>query len=320
MNANTKHWSFTWDTNVNQKKLPPDEQLKKFLNIHASEAIFQLEKGEKKQKEHFQGVFTLCGPRKSKISVLKLFQTRFKNCCGLTLSPVYDRKAINQYVTKEEGRVRGPYFIGREEMFNSDFSKSNLRDWQKTLFEILIGRMKDFLKDRKVLLVQDACGNTGKSWFVKWLRTGQKDLVIRKLPFTNVDRLISCVHIYHKKVDVDAYTVDLTRSTGKEQSFNDLFAALEDIKCGYVIDAMYGKANEAIFNPPMIIIFTNYNVETLWKYLSFDRWVLFQISPDKKLSEMYWDSGLNQYVFTPIEDDRISHLESEFKKFSGSSN
>lgn len=74
MNAETKYWSFTWDTNVNQRKLPSDQKLINFLNAETTKATFQLEKGEVRQKEHFQGVFSLKGPRKSKTQTLNRFR------------------------------------------------------------------------------------------------------------------------------------------------------------------------------------------------------------------------------------------------------
>lgn len=310
----------TWDTNIKEKKLPTEQKLISALNAIASEAIFQREKGSQKQKEHYQGVFTLIGERRSKARVLELFEQYFnKKCHGLTLTPVYDAEKIREYVTKEEGRVSGPYYVGRNEMYSSKFADKTLRNWQGTLYDLLTGTLQLFLKDRKVILVSDSDGNTGKSWFIKWLRIGQKKLEVRKLPFSNVDRLISAVNIYSKKTDVDAYVVDLTRSTGKEQHFEDLFAALEDIKCGYVVDAMYGKANEAIFDPPMVIIFTNLSSENLLKYLSPDRWILFQITPDKQLAEKYFDSITNQYVYTPVGDIANLSFKQEFDNFEQAS-
>lgn len=316
MNTNTRYWSLTWETNIKEKKLPTEQKLAAALNSIATDAIFQREKGSQKQKEHYQGVFTLNGKRDSKIGVLRLFQDYFnKPCHGLTLTPVYDAVAIRDYVTKEEGRVSGPYYVGRNEVYDTKFAEKKLRGWQGTFFELITGEMKSFFKDRKVILVSDVNGNSGKSWFIKWLRVGQKRIEVRKLPFTNVDRLISAVNIIHKKVEVDAYVVDLTRTTGKDQHFEDLFAALEDIKCGYVVDAMYGKANEAIFDPPMIIIFTNYDTEALTKYLSQDRWILFQIPPEKTLAEKYWDYHKNSYQYQPVRGDITLTFQEEFESF-----
>lgn len=71
---------------------------------------------------------------------------------------------------------------------------------------------------------------------------------------SSVDRLISAVNIINKTHKVDVYTIDLTRTQG---AYNDLFSTIEQIKNGYVVDVIYGKYNEAIFKPPMVIIFTN---------------------------------------------------------------
>lgn len=290
MNTNTKYWSLTWDTNIRQKKLPDEEALLSFFDRVADECVFQYEKGAQKEKEHVQGTFTLTGQRKSKTVVLSLFATTFKNIAGLTLSPVYDKLAINSYVTKSQGRTKGPFYGGKKEMHDKEMASAKLRLWQKQLFEIVTGPEQEALKDRKVIWVQDGCGNTGKSWFQKWLRIGQKKLVVRSLPVSRVDRLLSAVNIINKTYKVDAYTIDLTRTRGEDESFDDLFSAIEKIKNGYFADVMYGKYNEAIFKPPLIMIFTNQAQENFSGYLSQDRWKVYTISPNGDLAETYSQS------------------------------
>jgi peptidyl-tRNA hydrolase len=303
MNTNTKYWSLTWDTNIKQKKLPDEEALLGFFDRVADECVFQYEKGEKKKKEHVQGTFTLTGQRKSKTNVLKLFEATFKNISGLTLSPVYDKVAINSYVTKSQGRTRGPFYGGKKEMHDKEMGAAKLRLWQQQLFEIVTGPEQESLKDRKVIWVQDACGNTGKSWFQKWLRIGQKKLTVRSLPVSSVDRLISAVNIINKTHKVDAFTIDLTRTQGEDQSYKDLFSTIEQIKNGYVIDVMYGKYNEAIFKPPLIIIFTNNNYGEFKHYLSEDRWKVYTISPDGDLAETH----------SPYEHVRVADIRKNIK-------
>lgn len=282
VHTNTKYWSLTWETNIKQRKLPNEEALLSFFDRTADECVFQYEKGSQKKKEHIQGTFTLSGARQSKTSVLKAFEMTFKNIGGLTLTPVYDKVAIKSYVTKPEGRTKGPFYGGKKDMYSREFATAKLRKWQKQLFEIITGDQQDFLKDRKVIWVQDSCGNTGKSWFQKWLRIGQRKLVVRALPVSRVDRLISAVHIVNKTTKVDAYTIDLTRSKGEEQSYKDLFSAIEQIKNGYVVDTMFGKHNESIFEPPMVLIFTNIEFKSIVeeKYLSWDRWQIYTIPVD----------------------------------------
>ena len=287
MNTNTKYWSFTWDTNVSQKKIPDEESLLRFFNKEVDQVTFQFEIGALRQKEHVQGAMTLSGPRQSKLKVLGLFGASFKNISGLTLNAVYDKVAIASYVTKPEGRTKGPFYGGKLEMYDTNISKSKLKNWQQELFDLLIGPQRENLIDRKVIWVQDPCGNTGKSWFQKWLRIGQKELVVRALPVSSVDRLISAVNILHKKQNIDLFTIDLTRTKGENQSYKDLFSAIEQIKNGYVVDVMYGKYNEAIFKPPIVIIFTNEHIKDFYHYLSSDRWHINVIT-DKHLEHIFW--------------------------------
>lgn len=293
MNTQTKYWSITWDTNSRQKKIPNEDTLLNFLNRISDDCVFQYEIGARRKKEHIQGVFTLSGRRQSKISVLRMFERSFKNVYGLTLTAVYDKIAIRSYVTKEEGRTRGPFYGGKKDMFDSNFAKAKLRSWQYELFKIMTGENKEILKDRKVILVQDCCGNTGKSWFQKWLRVGQKTLLVRSLPISSVDRLISAVHILNKTYEVDAYLIDLTRTQGEDQSYNDLFAAIEQIKNGHIIDVMYGKYNESIFKPPMILLFTNNNISNFRNYLSHDRWLVYTINSQAELIKT--DTGYEHF-------------------------
>lgn len=69
---------------------------------------------------------TLTGKRQSKMSVLRTFEKTFKNVSGLTLSPVYDKIAIRSYVTKKEGRIRGPFYGGKKDMFDRNFASAKL--------------------------------------------------------------------------------------------------------------------------------------------------------------------------------------------------
>lgn len=298
VHTNTKYWSMTWETNVKQKKLPNEEALLSFFDRIADECVFQYEKGAKKKKEHVQGTFTLSGRRQSKTSVLKLFELTFKNVGGLTISQVYDKVAIKSYVTKDEGRTKGPFYGGKKEMYDKQMASCKLREWQKQLFKIITGPEQEALKDRKVIWVQDSYGSTGKSWFAKWLRIGQKQLLVRGLPVSSVDRLSSAVNIINKTLKVDAYTIDLTRTQGVDQSYEDLFAQIEQIKNGYILDVMYGKYNEAIFKPPLVMIFTNREHKEFKHYLSQDRWKVFVISPDGDLAESY----------SPYENIRVKDL------------
>lgn len=289
-NSNTKHWAFTWDTNVAQKKLPEISNLIIFLDRIADSAVFQEEKGIIAGKTHYQGNFSLIGSRKSKKDVLELFQTRFKNVSGLSLSKIYDKKAISVYNTKEETRVSGPYYCGSQEFYDLSYCDMHLKPWQHDLFELLKSVKNDThpeskkFKDRYIIWVSDPKGGAGKSEFIKWLSIGQKMMNVCKLPIDSVDRLLSAVCMLCKNktsTKIDVFVIDDTRSKGKDTSFDDMYEAMEIIKNGDVVSTMYGKYSRAIFPRPLFIFFTNRYIQEHISKLSGDRWYPYLIENDE---------------------------------------
>ena len=279
-NNQSKYWFFTWETNAKQKQLPEALTLCKFFDYNVANATFQLERGEKAGKLHYQGVFTLDGPRQSKMAVLRMFEERFKNVHGLTPSRPHCISDALNYVSKEETRVEGPFHSGKKNMFNDKFANSTkLNLWQQDLMSFMENN-ESMLRDRKVIYVEDVVGGSGKSTFIKWLRTAQTKFVFRALPISAVDRVASAMNLITKSCKLDIIAFDVTREQGKDQSDFDLYAAVEQIKNGYIVDVMYGKFNESVFDPPIVIIFSNKPFLNVRQYLSFDRWIVCQPSDD----------------------------------------
>ena len=308
---NTKYWFFTWETNILQKKLPSAPQLIDFLNHISETAIFQEECGIIADKVHFQGTFELIGPRVSKTTLLKTFETRFKNVSGLTLSKRYSRIASEEYVTKNDTRIGGPYYCGIKEKFSMEYSNSKLTVWQQDLYTFLCkATQQKYFRDRIVIVVQDPKGNSGKSFFLKWLAVGQKLLNSKKLPVTSVDRLLSAVvKATADRKHIDLFTINFTRSKGEDQSYKDLFAAIEEIKDGYIVDAMYGNYKEAIFDPPIVVIFTNLMLDgNLLDSLSADRWLRLVIDDQKQIinSGIAWNGALTKTLLRDIDPEEFA--------------
>lgn len=153
MNQQTKYWSLTWNKTKDRKKLPHEQKLINFFNKYCLVAIFQYELGTIKGNKHVQGVFTLEGPRQSKQTVLNLFSVYFGDNYGVSLSPVGNKEGIIRYVTKEEGRLKGPYKAGKNCIFDIEMSKIPLKHWQKNLFDYLTSDELPKLRDRKVIWV-----------------------------------------------------------------------------------------------------------------------------------------------------------------------
>ena len=252
----------------------------RFFDYNADHATFQVEKGRKAGKLHLQGVFTLKGSRKSKKAVLSIFEERFKNVSGLTLSRPHSVSDAINYVTKTDTRVEGPFYCGEKNMFNEKFANSTkLRLWQQDLMDFMINN-ETILRDRKVIYVEDQLGGSGKSTLIKWLRTGQTRFEFRALPVSAVDRLASAMNLITKSCKIDIIAFDITREQGKDESDLDLFAAVEQIKNGYIVDVMYGKFNEAVFDPPIVLIFSNKPFMLVSLHLSPDRWIICRPSSE----------------------------------------
>jgi hypothetical protein len=304
MNTNTKNWTFTWETNKDQKKLPNKASLKGFMDYYAENAVFQLEKGLIAGKEHYQGCFTLIGPRKSKSKVLEDFKQRFKNIAGLTLKNTFSKNAILAYTTKSETRVAGPWYCGSLELHDEIYQNMDLRPWQQQtnqlLFDIKNEKHPDYkqLRDRSLIWISDFIGGSGKSEYIKYLRVGQKLLKVRKLPISSVSQLLSAVISITKKEEIDAFVIDDTRTKGKDTDFDDMFEVIETIKNGHVISCMYGKYEEAIFKRPIIIFFTNRDIRDYTTKLSTDRWYPMKIENNNLIATNKTGTPLSHLAIT----------------------
>jgi len=304
MHKNTKYWSFTWGKTVKQKKLPDEVKLKKFLNNITEICVFQLERGNIKNNLHYQGAFTLLGSRVSKKQLLERFQEIFKNVSGLTLTKTYDSKAAMKYASKIESRVKGPFYVGQKENYSEEYAAMDLREWQRELFEFIVkNKNNSIIRERKIIWVEDNIGCTGKSKFQKWLRLGQRDLIARKLPVSSVERLISVVIKLTREQEVDVLMINLTKSRGQDQSLTDVFATIEDIKDAYIVDTLYGKYIEAIFNPPIVLVFTNERLDEHKSKLSADRWLRLHINSNLSIEFRKENSD---GTISPISLDKLN--------------
>jgi hypothetical protein len=230
----------------------------------------------------------------------------------LTLTPTSSSIASDAYCTKEEGRVDGPFYCGKSEKFDQSYSTMELSTWQKQIYESLLSPEIEDLRGRNIISIHDSRGKSGKSQFTKWLRVGQRQLTVRKLPVASVQQLNSAVYLITKTTQVDLFVIDVTRSLGKDQSFKDLFSALEDVINGYVTDVMFGKFHEAIFRPPTILLFTNYEFQEIHPFMSDDRWVPFLLGADKNLSHILHKGGVVE-SYVPFQSICYS-LELQTKK------
>lgn len=313
----TRYWAFTWITNIRQHKLPSEFKLARVLNQEFAHAVFKLEIGTKSEKKHWQGYIELNTPRTSKKNVLAIFESRFKNIAGLTISPVANREAIHNYVIKEETQAGKINYCGVKEVYDQEFANTSLREWQQSIFDYLLIRNKDKdYRSRKILYIEDQKGNSGKSHFTKYMRIGQKKLKAFKLPVNSVDRLLSATNLLIKQENkIDVLIIDIPRTMGADQHLEDLWSAIEDIKNGHILDVMFGKFNECLFKPPIVLVFTNIPMSQVRERLSEDRWEhLFLNGNNPRELEMWTrvlDDCGNSFIRTTKLKDKIIELQPE---------
>ena len=291
-----KKWIFVW--NNSPSKLPSVASLRKFLDELCSEAVFQVERGETKNRIHYQGRFELKGTRVGKKFLLKKF-SKLGNVRNLTFRPEISSSASFDYCTKSETRLAGPYFCGSNNFkMAHEPPKIAPKRWQIDFLGLLYSNQGKKLRQRKVFWIQDFFGGQGKSDFVRFLTFPNNgiNLVAKKLPIDSISRMRSAVYKVQQQVNVDLFMFDLTRTRSSETTIADLFELVEELKNSLVVDVMYGEYRECYLNYPFVVIFTNEDIKNFRKYLSSDRWVPFGICSDQTL--VYIDQNDKRIKFS----------------------
>jgi len=235
----------------------------KNLQNCAKKWVFQLEKGSETGKLHFQG----------RISLKVKTRDAGKLNLGIGHVSATHDKDNDFYVTKIETRVEGPWsdkdvvcYIPR------DVGKiTELRPWQKQLLSIITA-----YEERKVTVVIDPVGCSGKSTFVRWCMCHKFGQII---PMANDYK--DLLRVVMDAPKSPCYFVDMPRAMRKEKLYQ-FYSAVETIKGGYAFDDRYSFKQE-LFDPPNVVIFTNSMPDL--QLLTRDRWQLFLLQNGVLIAE-----------------------------------
>lgn len=158
------------------------------------------------------------------------------------------------YVLKE-----GSYVLSWTKALRK-YATIELRSWQSDALQKYLEQ-----DDRKILLVHDVRGNTGKTWLGRHIvATGAG----RLLPILEKgEDLVSVAMAQESK----GYVVDVPRAERVSKSY---WAAIEQIKNGHLWDKRY-QWREKFIEPPRIMVFTNALPNRDW--LSRDRWEIITL-------------------------------------------
>ena len=174
--------------------------------------------------------------------------------------------ALKNYCMKERTRIIGPWgkrpiYTGQDlQMMSTPFP------WQQSVLD-LVASTPD---DRTIYWICNEAGNVGKSKLCKFLCWTKKATLVPLGTATQIKTSV-IVKGTHK-----CYLLDLPRVRGKDERLQELFSAIEEIKNGYVMSAMYGKCQEMFMSPPHVICFSNEMPKM--SLCSADRWKVARLS------------------------------------------
>lgn len=80
------------------------------------------------------------------------------------------------------------------------------------------------------------------------------------------------------------YIIDLPRSKSRFDHQEDLLSVVEELKSGFVSNAMYGGGETLIMGPPHIVISSNHKFNS--SLLSKDRWKIYKITQTNQLKDI----------------------------------
>lgn len=237
-------------------------EIEAFLKKYCSKYVFQLERGEKEGKLHYQ-IYLNLTDKKRLATLAKLFQAETNLPIRLAPSSVAGKSALARYCMKTETRVQGPW--ADRNIYMGEDLPVELFTWQKNIFKML-GTKPD---SRKVYWFVDAKGGKGKSTFSKYMYF-YHDIVT--ITFGNAGDLL---HLVSKFQGRAGYIFDLSRTKGGQSSMNDIYASIEAVKNGYFINTKY-ECSICCFAIPHVIVFSNHYPEM--SKLSKDRWEIIDMS------------------------------------------
>jgi len=237
--------------------------LKATLGQLCTNYCFQLEKCPNTNRLHFQGRVIWI----KKIRVSTLANNNIRK--GVHWSQTSNNNGEDfSYVMKGETRIKGPWY---DKSFGHDVplqirNIKELRPWQQKLLCLLLT-----WDERTVHLIYDEVGASGKSTFAGFCQVFY-DFGLCP-PFNNSQNLIQSVCSMGAK---KAYLFDLPRAMGKD-NLAQTFAAIEQVKSGFVMDTRYRYRMLRMTNPG-VCVFSNAYPDL--KLLSADRWKIWKIIND----------------------------------------
>lgn len=259
-------WDFTIDINDDEHYVPHTEVIS-LLNAIGKKWAFQAEKGEHNGRIHYQGRISL--NEKKRFSELKQEVPERWHLSKTS----NDNKGNRFYVQKEETRIDGPWRDAPKHRQEMPKQWLNILE-QPRPFQSKILEMMKATNDRKIDLIYDSHGNSGKSSFANRLEFEGRCYQILASKNTNEMCADLCDEL-EAAMDTKPgmIFVDMERAADQD-NMRAIFAAVERIKGGVCKDRRY-KLRKVFFQSPPVVMFMNQLPDVT--ALSKDRWRLWEL-------------------------------------------
>lgn len=178
------------------------------------------------------------------------------------------REILKKYAMKTESRVAGPW--SDQKLYMGKDLPGTLWEWQQDVLD----RCMTDPDDRTVNYIIDFKGGKGKSKFCKYMGYHHQALTV---PWGRTGDILNLVCKLGAK---QIYLFDLSRSKPKDWARDDIAAAMEQIKNGYIVNFKF-ETGAFYMNPPHIWCFSN-SIPNL-SSMSADRWKFWEIDDLRRL-------------------------------------
>lgn len=247
--------------------------------------IFQRERSEGGY-DHYQGYISLKVRRT--VSAAKALLSRV-SVLPMHFEPVSDnsRKSGTEtfYQTKPDTRIEGPWSDKDVEVYIPRQYRGYLErlfPWQQKIWD-----SADIFEPRKINIIVDETGCQGKSTLASLMELYGRGYDMP--PLNDGEKLVqSFADILIAKQDRNPRCVffDIPRAM-KQDKLQGLYAAIEQIKKGKVVDTRYSY-KQWWFDSPQVWVFCNTWPEE--SYMSKDRWNTWTIK-DRNLQALRWNDA-----------------------------
>lgn len=259
--------------------------LRLMLKDVAKHWVFQRETSDTGY-DHYQGRLSLV--KKRKVGDLKSkWSTITAHGMPNYLEPTTNPEHLNgsfSYVMKNDTRTEGPWRDDdRKRKIPRQWRemRDTLYPWQQSVWD-----SENNYNNRTINLVYCPEGCSGKSSIAHVCRLYGSAIVVP--PVNDAKELVAAVHSMCVARDEDPKLVfvDLPRAMDKTKLLG-IYSAIEQIKNGYLYDLRY-KFSSYDIDSPQVWVFTN--IPPKFKYLSKDRWVMWNINEAKEL--VPWENNI----------------------------